>query len=269
MSALPDKLHAALFDTDLGCCVPIDGARVGGIAALLDPTGAQGQCLFRGDRLAECAAAGPWLAGREPDSRLAGQLFTASKAPQHLWGKVNFVLLHSRAGAPALIAHFRRYIRLRRADGSSPLFRFWDGQVLFDYFDGCASMPQHAARFFGAQGDAPLVEAFLLATQDATGLERFTRDGPLPPEAQTPDPGLTAQDEAILRKTADRQIVRKVEARLAKRCAQVDPAQAHHANTYARGAKMRNPLVPMSQRIAMLRESYFAALQQAPLQGER
>lgn len=63
--------------------------------------------------------------------------------------------------------------------------------------------------------------------------------------------------------------MRKVEARLAKRFAQVGLAQAHHANTYARGAKMRNPPVQMLQRIAMLREGYFAALQQAPLQGER
>ena len=308
-TALPEPLRAALFGGDLGCYLLIDGARVSAVEALLEKAAAEGQSLFQGDELEDFAAAGPWLVKLAPDDQLLRLLFTASKAPQHLWGRVNFVLLRSRADASALIAHLQTYIRLQRADGSRPLFRFWDGQVLCDYFEGCASLPQRAARLFGAQGSAPLVETFLLSTRDATGLERFSLSGPLPPEAQTPDPSLTAQDEAIFRAAADRQIVRKVEARLAKRFAELDPAQAHHAEPYARGAMsfirrfgsghiadierdcfqlalvafllgpswpvvakgpmMREPLVPMSQRIAMLRESYFAALQNAPKEGGR
>lgn len=308
-SALPEPLRTALFGGDLGCYLLIDGARVSAVEALLEKTGAEGTSLFQDDELEDFAAAGPWLVRLAPDDQLSRLLFTASKAPQHLWGRVNFVLLRSRADAPALIAHFRAYIRLQRADGSRPLFRFWDGQVICDYFEGCAALPQRAARFFGAAGPAPLVETFLLATSDAAGLERFSLHGPLPPTAQVPDPSLTAEDEAIFRAAADRQIVRKVEARLAKRFAEVDPAQAHHAEPYARGAMsfirrfgsghiadiekdcfqlalvafllgpswavvakgpmMRDPLVPMSQRIAMLRESYFAALQNAPKEGGR
>lgn len=308
-SALPDPLHEALFGGGLRCYVLLDGGRIAGIEALLALMGASGQSLFRGDALEAYAQAGPWLVELQPAGRLAGCLFTASKAPQHLWGKLHFVVLRSDADAATLIAHFRRYIRLRRSDGSHPLFRFWDGQVLCDYFDGCAAMPQRAARFFGAQGDRPLVAEFLLATQDGAGLERFRLDGTLPPEAQVPDPSLTDADEAVLRAAVDRRIVARVEGKLAARFGDIDPAQAHHANSYARGAMafvrqfgtghmadiekdcfqlalvafllgpswrvvadgpmMREPLVPMSQRIAMLRESYFAALEKAPVQGER
>lgn len=305
---LPDPLRAALFAGDAACYALIDGACVPALEAILQVARAEGHSLFHADALEDVAAAGPWLVQLQPDAPFTRLLFTASKAPQHLWGRVNLVLLRSQADAPTLIAHFRHYIRLRRADGSRPLFRFWDGQVLCDYFDGCATLPQRAARFFGARGDAPLVETFLLATRDSAGLEGFSLHGPLPPEARIADPSLTAEDEAILRAAADRRIVRRVETRLAERFAKVDPAQAHHAQPYARGAMsfirqfgsgqmadiekdcfqlalvafllgpswptvakgpmLRDRLVPMSQRIAMLRESYFAALKTAPPQGK-
>lgn len=307
---LPQPLREALFGGGLRCFVLIDGARVAAVDALLETAGARAHGLFQeDDALQDSAAAGPWLAELQPEDKLSRLIFTASNAPQHLWGRVNLVLLRSRAEAPALVAHFRHYIRLQRADGSRALFRFWDGQVLCDYFEGCADLPQRAARLFGVQGAVPLVETFLLAPREAHGLERFSLHGPLPHEAQIPDPSLTAEDEAIFRAAADRQIVRRVEARLADRFAKLDPAQAHHARPYAQGAlsfirrfgsgqvadlerdcfqlalvafllgpswptvakgpMLRERLVPMSQRIAMLRESYFAALKAAPTQGER
>lgn len=172
-SPLPRDLSQSLFGTGASCYVLLDGARVPALPAMLDHAGAEAHSLFRGDRLKDFADAGPWLAQVHPDRALAGMLFTASPAPQHLCGKVNIVILLSHAEPAALIAHFRRYVRLRRPDGSLPLFRFWDGLVLADYFDGCSATPQRAARFFGAQGAEPLISTFLLAGQDLAGLVPF------------------------------------------------------------------------------------------------
>ncbi len=114
LATLPDALHDALFGGGLRCYVLLDGGRITGIEALLALVGATGHSLFRGDALADFAPAGPWLVELHPGSKLAGCLFIASKAPQHLWGRLHFVVLRSDAYAAALIAHFRRYIRLRR-----------------------------------------------------------------------------------------------------------------------------------------------------------
>jgi len=300
---MPASLMDALFGDGRACYVLLDGARVLGLPSMLDRADAKAQSLFRGDSLKNFADAGPWIAQLHPGSRLLDMLFTASRAPQHLWGKVNFVLTLTRSEPEPLITHFRRYIRLRRLDGSVPLFRFWDGLVLADYFDGCEPHPQRAARFFGAQGDEPLITTFLLAGQDPAGLVPFHLAGPLPPEAQAPDAMLTAVDEQILRNAVDKRIVARVEVQLDQRFAQIDPTQAHKAGSYARGAMsfirrfgsgqigdiemdcfqlalvafllgpswravsegplMRETLVPISQRIALLRESYFAALNSA------
>jgi len=305
---LPDALTQVLFGGDGACYALLDGAALPGIDDILDIAGAAPQSLFRGDTLADFAASGPWFAQVTQGSKLAGMLFATSKASQHLWGSLAFVLMRSKAEPEAVITHLRRYIRLRRPDGSLPLFRFWDGQVLSDYFDGCAATPQRAARFFGAQGAEPLISCFLLADNEATGLAQFRLTGPLPPALQSPDPTLTAQDEQILSLAVDKRIAARVAQKLAPAFAKMDPAQAHHAEPYAAGAMafirrfgsgqitdiekdcfqlalvafllgpswrtvstgplMRDTLVPISQRIALLRESYFAALATALPQQE-
>lgn len=279
-----------------------------GLPNMLELAEAEAHSLLRGDSLEDFAEAGPWLARLSPDDKLCQMLFTASPAPHHLWGKLRFILLRSAAQPEELVGHFRRYIRLRRSDGSMPLFRFWDGQTLSDYFEGCAPHPRRAARLFGCDGSEPLVSTFLITTEAADGLTQYRLKGPVPPELQRPDQTLEAIDESILRAAADKRTAARVGMKLKDKFAALDPDQAHHAQPYAEGALtfirrfgsghiadiekdcfqlallvfllgpswrtvsagalMREPLVPISQRIALLRESYFAALAAAPPEKE-
>jgi hypothetical protein len=305
---LADDLAAEIFSEGSFCYALLDGAQVNGLPNLLEFAGADATSLFCGDSMADFAEAGPWLVELRKNDRLCGMLFTASPAPQHLWGKLRFTLLRSSAATELLVNHLRRYIRLRRADGSMPLFRFWDGQILADYFEGCASQPRRAARLFGHDGQNPLITTFLIATEAGDGLIPYRLAGPIPAGAQRSDQTLDAFDEGILRAAADKRIVARVGKKLKDKIDEIDPAQVDLAQPYAKGAMafirrfgtghvsdiekdcfqlalvafllgpswrtvsqgplMREPLVPMSQRIALLRESYFAALAAAPPEKE-
>lgn len=300
---ISNDLMQALFLPPLGCFALLDGAQTANLPELIAASGLQHDSLFDGDARGIGGDAGPWLVALDPSWPFSKHLLTRTDARWHLWGRTRPVLIRTALPFDALRQHLRRFVRMRLDSGAMPFFRFWDAMILSDYFEGCAALPDRAARFFGRDNSrAPLIDSFWLKPDDDRDrLVPYRITGPLP---ALPGQSFDSTDLAILQAGVDRRLIQKLTPKLHSRFAKIAPDQADNAKSYATGALafvrqhgagqslnterdcmdlalvafllgpswdivrkgplLTNPLVPISQRIALLRESYFEALTKVP-----
>ncbi|SFI48481.1 DUF4123 domain-containing protein [Jannaschia pohangensis] len=117
-------------DPSLRTYALFDAGRVEGLPERLETEGVAFDCLVSGPSRDSLGAVSPWLVALAPDSRLCRDLFTRGPAPWDLWGREACVLFQSRASLPDLVAHFRRFTRIRDRDGNWHFFRFQEPLVM-------------------------------------------------------------------------------------------------------------------------------------------
>lgn len=126
---LPQGLQLALFgtsDTPTSCYCVLDAGQIPNLAETLARSGLEHKCLFSGQLAEELSEVSPWLVRLDAAKRFTHDLFTASDAPWHLWGKSRFIILRSGAGFHDLWKHFRGVTRIKDARGKGYYFRFWE-----------------------------------------------------------------------------------------------------------------------------------------------
>ena len=125
---------AQMFDGTDGasCFALLDAAQMPGLVDLLESSGLDHQCLFRGEAAQDMGDAAPWLVRLAPDHPFTRHLFThAPKTPWMLWGRVSPLLVHSGDSLDTVTAHFRRLTRIRaEEDWHWLFFRFHAPQTL-------------------------------------------------------------------------------------------------------------------------------------------
>lgn len=104
----------------------LDAAKVMNLPELLEASGLEHQCLFKGDTFDELKDVAPWIVRLEDSNNFTRNLFTRSNTHWHLWDKEPGTYLRSKADLTTLGAHFRRFTRLQAEDGSWRYFRFWE-----------------------------------------------------------------------------------------------------------------------------------------------
>jgi hypothetical protein len=199
----PLALDAAVASSS-GLYAVLDAALVPGCEEYLAVSGCSYDCLFRGDARAEWGAAGPWLVALPRGHRLRRMLFTQidPAPPWQLWHRFPGLLIATDAGFGAVLAHLRRFTRLRAPDGDWFYFRFWERHVL-----GTLAMTED-----------PLAEA-LLAKIDGAAATWIVPDPPASrallarlaanrADVPTPRPALTAQTLAALDAATARRLAR-------------------------------------------------------------
>ncbi|WP_406736786.1 DUF4123 domain-containing protein [Thioclava sp. GXIMD4215] len=173
----------------------LDGAKIPDLPELLEASGLNHLCLFKGDALDDYGAIAPWIVQMDRDSDLLRHLFTKDQGPHHLWDHEAAIYLRAPCNLDALQRHFRRLVKLRREDQSWIFFRFWDPKILRRFL-------------LLADSRSPLLRALLYLTEEQglrevitvlkTGdLDRFAFTLPAL-EARASVPRLEGQDFAIL-----------------------------------------------------------------------
>lgn len=127
---LPSEIEAADGDP---AKVPImqtyailDAAKVANLTTLLETSGLEHRCLFKGDTAQELADVAPWLVRLTEGSRLTRLLFTGTDAIGGLWQREPGIYIRSRASFEDIWRHFRRFTRVQDECGNWFLFRFWE-----------------------------------------------------------------------------------------------------------------------------------------------
>lgn len=104
----------------------LDASKVMGLPDLLENSGLEHRCLFKGDAYDEMKDVAPWLVRLEEGNVFTRNLFTQSDAPWHLWESGSGVYFRSCRDLDGVWRHFRKFTRIQDEAGKWFYFRFWD-----------------------------------------------------------------------------------------------------------------------------------------------
>lgn len=197
---VPDALIAPLFGASDAAYTYalIDGARAPGLVETLETSRLEHASLFLDGRDGLSPAA-PWLVRLEPQGKFTRNLFRQSQRSWHLWGRDSFILLRSAASMPDLVAHFRRFTKVRDQQGRMVFFRFWDPLVIALYATAKRHEATRLEQIFGLPGGETVEFIVPLAEDEALHLA-------LAPDFSRQQPrraiNFDAGDEAIMQDIA-------------------------------------------------------------------
>ncbi|RJL21518.1 DUF4123 domain-containing protein [Paracoccus siganidrum] len=133
-SNVPAFLRDALFaETDSQTFAILDAAKVTGLSEMLEHSGLEHRCLFKGKAYDDLGDVAPWLVRLEENNGFTRNLFTRGDASWHLWQSDPGIYLRSTASLEELWQHFRKFIRMRDSQENWLLFRFWETGYLYSY----------------------------------------------------------------------------------------------------------------------------------------
>ena len=104
----------------------LDVAKVVNLPELLERSGLQHRCLFKGEALNAMSAAAPWIVRLEETSAFTRNLFTRSDMSWHLWDTEPGIFLRSNSSLDDLWRHFRKFTRVQDEAGKWYYSRFWE-----------------------------------------------------------------------------------------------------------------------------------------------
>lgn len=147
---IPDALHRALFgwpeprnteneaaseDSVAGRQMQtyaiLDASKVTNLPELLERSGLEHRCLFKGPAFEELKNVAPWIVRLDEDSTFTRHLFTRSNASWHLWDKEPGIYVRSCAALDDLWRHFRKFTRIQDEGGKWHFFKFWEPRISY------------------------------------------------------------------------------------------------------------------------------------------
>ncbi|AGT11033.1 DUF4123 domain-containing protein [Paracoccus aminophilus] len=139
---VPDALWDALFGQPEPQAVEIadlprlqtfailDAAKVTHLPELLEDSGLEHRCLFKGSAYDALKNVSPWIVRLEDDNSFTRNLFTCGEAYWHLWGSLPGFYVRSHESLHDMWRHFRKFTRVEDNEGRGFYLRFWDRSVL-------------------------------------------------------------------------------------------------------------------------------------------
>lgn len=169
---VPDALYGPLFgqqspsprgaldSVDRGNAGPLqtyailDAARVANLPMVLEASGLEHRCLFKGAAYDELKDLAPWIVRLEDGNKFTRQLFTRGQSFWSLWDKEPGIYIRSRASCDDLWRHFRKFTRVRDRKGRWYYIQYWRPAFFLDYI---LSMAPEKQRIFIGECEAFIV----------------------------------------------------------------------------------------------------------------
>lgn len=104
----------------------LDAAKLTNLPGLLERSGLEHRCLFKGDAFEKLRNVAPWIVRLEEGNAFTCNLFTRSDAHWHLWDTEPGIYVRSRSILNDMWKHLRKFIRVQDEDGKWFYFRFWE-----------------------------------------------------------------------------------------------------------------------------------------------
>lgn len=117
----------------------LDAAKIPNLPELLEDSGLEHRCLFKGDAYDELKDVAPWVVRLEEGNSFARSLFTRSDAPWHLWDSEPGIYIRSRSDLDEMWRHFRKFTRIKDETGKWFFQRFWEPRMIKDCAESSAS----------------------------------------------------------------------------------------------------------------------------------
>ncbi|WP_283966853.1 DUF4123 domain-containing protein [Tritonibacter sp. AK171] len=110
--------------------VILDASKVTNLPEMLETSGLEHRCFFKGQVFEELNAVAPWLVRLEENNAFCSGLFTKSEAPWHLWGKNFGLFIRSELTFDRLWQHLRKFTKIEGETSSTSLLRYWEVNTL-------------------------------------------------------------------------------------------------------------------------------------------
>ena len=104
----------------------LDAAKVKNLPEMLETSGLEHRCLFKGDAFDKLKDVAPWIVRLEEGNSFTRNLFTRSDAPWHLWDAEPGIYIRSRTKLDVVWAHFRKFTRVQDEYAKWYYWRFWE-----------------------------------------------------------------------------------------------------------------------------------------------
>lgn len=104
----------------------LDAAKVMGLVEMLETSGLDHTCLFKGEAAQELRDVAPYLVRLEEANAFTRNLFTKGDAGWQMWDREPGIYLRSQASLDELRRHFRKFTKAQDEHGKWLYFRFWD-----------------------------------------------------------------------------------------------------------------------------------------------
>lgn len=121
----------------------LDAAKVTNLPEMLDASGLEHRCLFKGDAYDELKNVAPWIVRLEEGSTFTRNLFTRSDAPWHIWDAEPGIYLRSHDTLDDVRKHFRKFTRVQDEAGAWFYLRLYDPYIMQAFLQGA---PEFADR---------------------------------------------------------------------------------------------------------------------------
>lgn len=125
----------------------LDAAKVTNLPELLERSGLDHRCLFKGSAYDDLKNVAPWIVQLQEGESFTRSLFTRSRATWHLWDAEPGIYFRAAASVDDMWRHFRKFTRIQDETGKWFYFRFWEAPWLADVVTVMDRAEQ--ARFLG------------------------------------------------------------------------------------------------------------------------
>lgn len=142
---VPDALYEALFgqpapteaeisaaggDTNavppLRTYAVLDAAKITNLPELLERSGLEHLCLFKGKAFEELKNVAPWIVALEPENNFTRLLFTDGDSEHYLWRVGTDLYIRSEVDLTTIAHHLRKFTRVQKEDGKFLYLRFFE-----------------------------------------------------------------------------------------------------------------------------------------------
>jgi len=111
----------------------LDAAKVVNFVEMLEASGLEHRCLFKGEAAEEMRDVAPYVVRLEEDNTFTRNLFShdpEQEVPWFMWSREPGIYVRSRGTLEDMWRHFRKFTKVQDEDGKWFYFRFWEGIYL-------------------------------------------------------------------------------------------------------------------------------------------
>ena len=138
----------------LGTYAVLDAAKVVNFVEMLEASGLEHRCLFKGEAAEEMRDVAPYVVRLEEDVDFTRNLFShdpEQEVPWFMWEREPGIYLRSRGTLDEMWKHFRKFTKVQDEDGKWYYFRFWEGESFAACLSYIAAKSEHINTWFNTQ----------------------------------------------------------------------------------------------------------------------
>jgi len=138
----------------------LDAAKVVNFVEMLEASGLEHRCLFKGEAAQEMRDVAPYVVRLEEGVDFTRNLFShdpEQEVPWFMWDREPGIYIRSRGSLDDMWKHFRKFTKVQDEDGKHSYFRSWETRILIAYAEQGRQTPEYTKALENVFGGKPVL----------------------------------------------------------------------------------------------------------------